>query len=311
MTARFSVLASGSGGNATFLQVGSVGLLIDVGLGSRTLSERLGQVGAYWTQIRAVLLTHTHSDHWRETSLTHLVRRRIPLYCHADHLPRLLTSTRAADDLRRAGLIREFRPGVEFGPLPDLVCRAVEVSHDSRPTFGFRFDGSPTLFGPGWSFGYVSDLGRWNEELIQEMDNVDVLAIEFNHDIRMERTSGRSRSHIERVLSDVGHLSNEQAADLLDRHLQRTPHRLRHLVQLHLSQDCNLPALAVDAARRVLNRHGSTAQIHTAEQYRPLAAVSLDGGKPRPAPTQPRVAAPKRNRIPHPVLPGFEPEAPA
>ena len=91
MVLRFTVLASGSGGNATLVEADGFGVLLDVGLGPRQLGARLAAVGSSWAAVHAVLLTHTHSDHWKDRSLAHLRRRRLPFYCHPDHHPSLLT----------------------------------------------------------------------------------------------------------------------------------------------------------------------------------------------------------------------------
>src|SRR5262245_57043447 len=85
MPARFCVLASGSAGNCTFLQVDGFGLLIDIGLGPRLLGARLSAVGASWKHVNAVLLTHTHTDHWKDLTLLQLRRLGIPLYCSPEH----------------------------------------------------------------------------------------------------------------------------------------------------------------------------------------------------------------------------------
>src|ERR1700757_1830553 len=89
MPLQFTVLASGSAGNASLLEADGFGLLLDVGLGPRQLAARLAVHGASWHRVHAALLTHTHSDHWRDTPLAHLRRRGIPLYCHPDHSPAL------------------------------------------------------------------------------------------------------------------------------------------------------------------------------------------------------------------------------
>jgi len=78
----FTVLGSGSGGNASLLNADGFAVLLDVGLGPRQLATRLASTGATWNQIRAVLLTHTHTDHWNESTLNHLFKLKIPLYCH-------------------------------------------------------------------------------------------------------------------------------------------------------------------------------------------------------------------------------------
>src|ERR1043165_8303720 len=82
---RFCVLASGSSGNASLLRAGSLGLLIDLGIGPRSLARRLDQIGAAWEDVNAAILTHVHGDHWNENTLEHLERRQIPLYCHQRH----------------------------------------------------------------------------------------------------------------------------------------------------------------------------------------------------------------------------------
>src|SRR5579863_1529894 len=78
MPASWTVLASGSGGNASLLETNEAGLLVDIGLGPRQLAERLRQVGFAWERIRAVILTHTHGDHWSARSLAKLSALRVP-----------------------------------------------------------------------------------------------------------------------------------------------------------------------------------------------------------------------------------------
>ena len=85
MGLRFMVLASGSAGNACLIETGGFGLLLDAGLGPRQLASRLTAMGASWKDIQAVVLTHTHSDHWNDRTLTHLFHRGLPLYCHPEH----------------------------------------------------------------------------------------------------------------------------------------------------------------------------------------------------------------------------------
>src|SRR5262245_15662592 len=80
MPLQFTVLASGSGGNASLIDADGFGVLLDVGLGPRQLAARLAAAGADWKHVHAVLLTHTHSDHWNETTLNHLLKLKIPLY---------------------------------------------------------------------------------------------------------------------------------------------------------------------------------------------------------------------------------------
>jgi ribonuclease BN (tRNA processing enzyme) len=268
----FTVLASGSGGNASLLEADGFGLLVDIGLGPRQLATRLAACGRSWRNIQAVLLTHTHSDHWRGKSLAALFSRRIPLFCHDEHLADLAAGCPefVYDRLQASGLLRTYseeRPP-EFGAA--IRCTPLGLRHDGGPTFGFRFAGPGDLLSGEWSLGYLADLGSWDDRLASALSDVDLLALEFNHDVAMQRSSGRHPMLIARVLGDEGHLSNEQAAELLREALCRSiAGRLQRLVQLHLSRQCNRPSLAQSAAQSVLDQLGRAVSIHSASQHNP------------------------------------------
>ena len=277
MAVRFAMLASGSSGNACLLEVNGFGLLIDIGLGPRQLAARLADVGASWAKIHAVLLTHTHTDHWKDRTLDHLRQRKIPIFCHAEHHRSLLTYSNAFPKLRDAGLLRSYERNQAWQIHSSLSCRALELSHDSTPTFGFRLEGADGLFGSAWAIGYVADLGCWSPELVEALLDVDLLALEFNHDEELERESGRSEFLIERVLGDGGHLSNDQAGRFLHSILTRSqPGVVRHIVQLHLSRECNRPHLAQAAARSVLEELRQNVPLYTARHDRAGPMVTLD-----------------------------------
>src|SRR5207244_3672814 len=119
----------------------------------------------------------------------------------------------------------------------------------------------------------------WSPELARQFTDVDILALEFNHDVSMQLNSGRHPFLIRRVLSDQGHLSNDQAAAMLAEILKLSePGRLHSLVQLHLSRECNRPELAHSTAQRILERFGLEAMIHTADQEQVGPTIRL--GKP-------------------------------
>jgi phosphoribosyl 1,2-cyclic phosphodiesterase len=308
MTLRFTVLASGSSGNASLMEAAGFGVLLDAGLGPRQLASRLAGVGLAWSSVHAVLLTHTHSDHWKDTTLAQLRRRHIPLYCHPDHHRVLRLYAPAFDELLAANLVRTYEADQAFELAPGLRCRPLPVRHDGGATFGFRLEGGRDLFGEAAALGYVADLGCWDEALADALADVDLLAVEFNHDVALESASGRSPSLIARVLGDQGHLSNDQAADLVRAVLDRSPAgRLRHLVQLHLSRDCNRPALAQAAARTVLADRAPAVIVHTARQDAATARLPLGPAalpiRPR---RSPRRQAPVARSSVQKWLPGLE-----
>ena len=306
MTARLTVLASGSSGNATLLQVNGFGLLIDCGLNARMLGARLAAVGASWEKVNAVILTHTHGDHWKDLTLAHLRCHDIAVYAHADHASHLNTAAPSFPSLRKAALVSHYDRGRELSLAPGLTAYPVGVSHDSEPTFAFRFDFADAD-GPAWSVGYASDLGVGSPELVEAFAGVDVLALEYNHDEQMERNSPRPAYLVQRVLGDTGHLSNRQAADLTRAITKPSPAgSLTHLVQLHLSRDCNHPGLAESAGRNALADLHPAASVVTARQDVPSRSIALarrPGAARNPAPRP--VSSATRGK-PQPCLPGLD-----
>jgi phosphoribosyl 1,2-cyclic phosphodiesterase len=299
-TARFTVLASGSSGNASLLEADGFGLLIDCGLHPRFLTARLQSIGTSWERVSAVLLTHTHTDHLRS--------RRIPLYGHPDHFTQLECAAPAFASLRTAGLARAYLEATPFELSKQLTCRPLRVSHDSLPTFGFRIDGRDGGPDPAWAIGYAADLGCGSPEIIDAFAGVDILALEFNHDEMMERRSKRPRFLKDRVMGDRGHLSNSQAAEIATAIASCSGEGFpRHLIQLHLSRECNTPELASTAGREALAVLSPTTEIITARQdaaaktillaRRPNSATRAVARAARPAP---------KRRIVQPSLPGFD-----
>lgn len=277
MPSRFCVLASGSAGNCAFLQQDQFGLLIDAGIGPRVLGARLASIGASWRNVNAVILTHTHSDHWKDWTLGQLRQLRIPIYCSPLHAELLSRISGNFNELSSAGLVQHLHDCVPI-EIGTLTCRPILVPHDSEPTFAFRIDGPPGLFEPQWSVGYASDLGYAPPQLLDAFADTGVLAIEFNHCVDMQRSSGRPRILIERVLGEHGHLSNDQAADAVKAIIERSSlGTLRHLVQLHLSRDCNRPTLAAEHGAKALASCGSSAVVTTAQQFRASRIIPLDG----------------------------------
>lgn len=276
MTGKWTVLASGSSGNASLLDWNGNGLLLDIGLGPRQIDSRLSQIGFSWDGIRGVVLTHTHSDHWNGRSLARLVEQRVPFFCHSEHLRPLQLGCPEFQALQFAGLVKTYSSGSDFVPVPGVRCRPLELSHDGGRTFGFRMEEDAQSMQSRWAIGYAADLGSWDERLTEGLANVDILAIEFNHDVEMQLASSRARWLINRVLGEFGHLSNAQGARLFEACVHRSSAgRLRHLIQLHLSRECNRPALAVAAARDLISRLELDLKLHTAAQDEPGQPISL------------------------------------
>ena len=264
MTARLTILASGSAGNSALVECDGERWLIDLGLEPKELDKRLATIDADWSQIRGVLVTHRHSDHWTPKSLSRCWSSRVPVFCHRDHAPAFRLGCPDFRDLERERL---FRPYIGERPIAisaNWQCRPFRVRHDGGATFGFRFESSRS------AFAYLADLGCWDRGLLDRLLNVELLALEFNHDPELLRQSPRPPWLVRRILGDEGHLSNAQACELIGEVLkQSSPDRLRQLVLLHISRECNSADLAAATARTTLAQFGSEANVFAAEQQEP------------------------------------------
>ena len=295
MVAQLTVLASGSSGNASLFEVDGVGILIDCGLPPKILGERLTCVGKTWASIQMVLLTHTHSDHWNRHMLAQLRQLNIPIMAHPQHHA-VLACRPEYLPLHRAKLTRDYTTDRDFPLTSSVSCRAITVPHDAEPTFAFRFESRPRGTATVWSLGFASDVGHVTEALLEGFSGVDVLALEFNHDVALQQSSPRPQFLIDRVLGNYGHLSNVQAAEATAKIAASSgTDRFSCLIQLHLSRQCNAPELAIAAGKQALRKVAPQAAIVTASQHEPTPTIVLGCGKvpvlrrPRRQSIQPRL----------------------
>ncbi len=292
MPIQFSMLASGSRGNTALVRAGHSGVLIDFGLIPSALEGRLGEVGAGWRHISAALLTHTHGDHANPATLRWFANQKIVLYCHEGHRKNL-GNRPGFMELDELGLVRHFDDRPFLTPA-GMRVEPVELSHDGGPTFGFRIEARAERKARPVSVGYMADTGTWTDAMVEAMSDVALLGVEFNHDVELQRRSGRAGFLIARNLGPRGHLSNDQGAKLVSAVLKRSsPGSLRHVVLLHLSEQCNRPALAIEEATNAVRASGRKVAVHAARQRDAFPNIHvLPGRKSRAvAPTAPGPAS--------------------
>jgi phosphoribosyl 1,2-cyclic phosphodiesterase len=228
---RFSVLSSGSSGNATYLEAGGRGLLVDVGLSCRRLRGLLARIGRDLSDVSAVLLTHGHSDH--TCGVRSLLREReVPLYA----------APGVAEEVKGVALIEANEP-LDLG---SLSATFFEVPHDA-PTYGLRVSDGELVS------ALATDLGEVEARTLRFFQGADAVVLEANHDLDWLRRGPYSALLKRRVASPQGHLSNQQAAEAA---LALAPHGLKDLVLAHLSETNNSPIRACGTVRKALKGAG-------------------------------------------------------
>lgn len=246
---RATVLGSGSSGNALAVCCGEQTLLLDCGFSARETDRRLLSAGIDPASVRAVLVSHEHSDHIRGVRVFSS-RHRIPVYASR--------GTRIASDLdRQVPELHTVAPG-EPVTIGSITVTAFRTSHDAAEPLGFRFEGAC-----GCTLGVLTDTGTVTGEALEALDGCDVLAIESNHDEEMLENGPYPWFLKRRIRSARGHLSNHDAAALLAR---LTSDRLTRVVGLHLSSTNNTSRLATSALAGALARLGHPASVEAASK---------------------------------------------
>lgn len=236
---RFRVLGSGSDGNATLVEGGGARVLLDAGLGPRQLADRLQSAGVEASSLDAVLLSHEHGDHARGAAAFSR-KWGVPLAATRR------TFEAIGCDLAKLPAVVELEPG-DSRAFRGLCVRALSVPHDAARPLAF------VVATPDGALGHATDLGHLSRGLVAALGACDAVLVESNYDPAMLRDGPYPWSLKERILGPFGHLSNGDAARLLEKGLGEA---CRLVVLAHLSRRNNHPELALLAAEDALARGG-------------------------------------------------------
>ncbi len=236
---RFSVLASGSSGNACYVESDNARVLIDAGLSAREIERRLAQVGVEPSSLDGLIITHEHSDHIKGAGP--LTRRyNLPLYINEKTLE---SGHKKLGKLPQPEIIETGRTFT----IKDLNVETFTKCHDAADPVGV------VLSLNGVRIGVATDLGRSTRLIEDRLKGCQALIIEFNHDPVMLDQGPYPLYLKRRIKGSDGHLSNEQAGDLL----KVVSHgNLKQVVLAHLSEKNNDPEKAHQEAAGVLEKCG-------------------------------------------------------
>ena len=251
-------LGSGSSGNCTVVRCGGTAILVDAGLSFRETRRRLAARGLTLEAVAAVFLTHEHADHVYG-ALALARRARLPVYATAG------TADAAGFPGPLFADVRTVRGGGDF-VIGDLSVRVTSTPHDGVESVCYVFsDGS------GRRIGMATDLGHLSRPVLEALRDCEVLGLEANHDEDLLREGPYPPVLKRRILSDVGHLSNDAAADGL-----RTlvGPRTRAVTALHVSRHNNTYPLAERVFREALGAIGATVALGVARHDVPTEWIS-------------------------------------
>ena len=227
---RIYSLCSSSSGNCTDIEEKNSGILIDAGFGVRNTCRFLAEAGSPETRIRAIFITHEHSDHI--SGLNRLTQRwKIPVYASYGTLEKLLEKDAISADVKLYEINR--RPAV----IEDLSITAFHTPHDSAESLGF-FVSNGKL-----QAGFCTDLGYVPDDVSEGLAYCKFVLLESNYDPAMLQAGNYPFLLKERIASNFGHLSNDDCALQVKKLLCRGVQRF---LLGHLSRQNNLPELAYE-----------------------------------------------------------------
>lgn len=232
---RICIFASGSSGNCMLLSSGDTNILIDAGISMRRIDNALRQAGLAMRDVGGVLITHEHSDHI--SGLKMLIKHyAVPVYAPRTVAARLRGMLPEVD-----GCLRIIEPGRDTA-IGTMKVRAFHTPHDTDESVGYRVEA-------GGVFALATDMGCVTEEIEENLRGADTVLIEANHDIDMLCYGPYPVYLKRRILSDRGHLSNEDCARLVRTLAENGVNRV---ILGHLSRENNTPEKALAAVRTAL-----------------------------------------------------------
>ena len=222
--------ASGSSGNCTLVGTEDAAVLIDAGISAKRIEDSLKESRVDADALSGILLTHEHIDH--VTGLRVFLKHHpVPVYASRGTIHSILHSEK---DLDRS-LFHEVAPDSTF-QAGIFEVESFPVSHDAAEPFSYRITSGSK------SAALMTDLGLFTPAHTAFLKGVNALVLEANHDIRMLEAGSYPYALKRRILSDFGHLSNENSGKLL---LSVLHPDLKVCVLAHLSEENNLPELAL------------------------------------------------------------------
>lgn len=257
---QFTVIASGSSGNAAYLETPGARILIDCGISAKRIRTALLDLNRTPERLDGILITHEHSDHISGLKVL-AGKLGIPVYCNRH----------TAEEIRRIHQtefqFRLIETGSSF-EIEDLQIDTFPIPHDAIDPVGF------VLHTPGGTIGFLTDMGHGTRLVADRCRHAEVLLLETNHDTDLLNNDPRRPWSLkQRILSRHGHLSNEGAAEFLE---QLIHPGLKHIFCAHLSRDCNTPELArTEIVEKLAQLNAAHVQVHVTQHATPCETMAL------------------------------------
>lgn len=242
---RFVSIASGSSGNCIYAGTENTHILIDAGISNKRIEKGLNDIGVKGSELNGVFITHEHSDHVKGLGV--LARKHgVPIYATKETLEEIGEMKSLGEYPRE--LLHPILPDVEV-KVGDMDIKPFSIDHDAVNPVAYRISSGRRCA------AVATDMGHFDSYIIEHLQGLDALLLESNHDVRMLETGPYPYYLKRRILSDHGHLSNDNAGRLLNYILHDN---MKHIFLGHLSKENNYEELAYETVKLEIDQgdHG-------------------------------------------------------
>lgn len=238
---RLCSIASGSSGNCIYVGSNDTHILVDAGISCKRIEEGLKKAELTGKDISGLFITHEHSDHIQGIGV--LARKfGIPVYATKGTIDGILHGAKNLGAID-TGLFHEVSVDEDL-QLGDMTIHPFRISHDAKEPCGYRFECE------GSKAAVATDMGTFNPYIVENLQGLNAVLLEANHDVRMLQAGPYTYALKQRILSDRGHLSNDNTGLLLNKILHDD---LKHILLGHLSKENNMPELAFETVKLEIN----------------------------------------------------------
>ena len=245
----FCNLYSGSSGNCTFIATDTTRILVDAGVTCNKIIKALNDIKVDIDEIDAIIITHEHSDHTKGL-VTTCKKHHIPVYANQKTW-KMLNSLDIPEVCKF-----NFETSEEF-EIGDFKIYPFPIPHDAAEPCGF------SLYAEDKKITITTDIGHMTEGVLHQMENSNVLLIEANYDLETLKCGPYPYQLKKRIMSDNGHLSNEDASKALS---YLSKNNVQNIVLGHLSKENNFPELAYQTVLNEIQENGNICNLSVASR---------------------------------------------
>ena len=261
----FCPLYSGSSGNSMFVSTEKAKILIDAGLPGKKIDAALQEINENPKEIDGIFITHEHSDHVKGIGV---ISRKydVPIYANENTWSAMEASI---------GKIKEHNIKVidkrSNTQINDMNIKAFNIPHDAAAPMGYTVsDGKKSI-------SVATDFGTFTKEIYDNIKDSEVILLESNHDVSMLKYGPYPYQLKRRILSEIGHLSNDDCGTAIVNLMNYKSNK--KIILGHLSNTNNQPDLAYQTVLNVLNENGikqeQDIKLTMASRHTPSSYISL------------------------------------